>query len=82
MVRRAELDVGGANPAWKGGTGNDEMRKAVQAQVPLRLPCYDFIPVTNQTVMHFTTPQSQRQVNPSVDSFSDRIRVALDALWA
>ena len=33
-------------------------KEVIQPQVPLRLPCYDFIPVTNHTLGAFLSLQS------------------------
>ena len=30
--------------------GNQILKEVIQPQVPLRLPCYDFTPITDQTV--------------------------------
>ena len=35
-------------PAW---AGTQVVKEVIQPQVPLRLPCYDFIPVMNHTVV-------------------------------
>ena len=32
---------------------SDTLKEVIQPQVPLRLPCYDFTPVTNPTVAGF-----------------------------
>ena len=41
-----------ALPAWKAGAFDQILRKEViQPQVPLRLPCYDFTPVADPTVV-------------------------------
>ena len=29
----------------------DKFKEVIQPQVPLRLPCYDFVPVMNHTVV-------------------------------
>ena len=35
-------------PAW---AGTQVVKEVIQPQVPLRLPCYDFTPVMNHTVV-------------------------------
>ena len=49
MICRFDLDVSCLIPKYL--TYNLLLRKEViQPQVPLRLPCYDFTPITNHTV--------------------------------
>jgi hypothetical protein len=36
--------------AWREGS-RDKGKEVIQPQVPLRLPCYDFTPVMNHTVV-------------------------------
>jgi hypothetical protein len=46
-----DLVIGIALPQWFRGSGFALPRKEViQPQVPLRLPCYDFIPITGHTL--------------------------------
>jgi len=35
---------------WTNSAGNILRKEVIQPQVPLRLPCYDFTPVTEPTV--------------------------------
>ena len=32
------------------GTGNLPRKEVIQPQLPLRLPCYDFVPITSPTL--------------------------------
>jgi hypothetical protein len=36
---------------WTSGPGSISRKEVIQPQVPLRLPCYDFTPVMNLTVV-------------------------------
>lgn len=40
------------------GTAESSIKEVIQPQVPLRLPCYDFTPVMNHTVV--TVPPKVR----------------------
>ena len=48
------LELSEALPAASAGAFDQILRKEViQPQVPLRLPCYDFTPVADPTVVSF-----------------------------
>ena len=62
MGLAVDLNAFGANPNFEFRNSNFEIvreahfllrKEVIQPQVPLRLPCYDFIPVTAHSVGHY-----------------------------
>ena len=46
----SERSVGGpGDPGWTPGPSKLLRKEVIQPQVPLRLPCYDFTPITDHT---------------------------------
>ena len=59
-ISRMKGHEDGGNVLWTGGSSSDQRsalsamflrKEVIQPQVPLRLPCYDFTPVADPTVV-------------------------------
>ena len=50
-------------PAW---AGTQVVKEVIQPQVPLRLPCYDFTPVADYTVVKGFKPCLKVEPTPMV----------------
>ena len=46
-------------------------KEVIQPQVPLRLPCYDFVPVVNHTVVTVVLPREVRLATSGTTHFHD-----------
>ena len=46
-------------------------KEVIQPQVPLRLPCYDFVPVMNHTVVTVLLPREVRLATSGATHFHD-----------
>jgi hypothetical protein len=49
-IRAEELSFGGPGDPETPGPSKLLRKEVIQPQVPLRLPCYDFTPITNHTL--------------------------------